>query len=349
MPVFQFNPLTDPRWDALASGHARASIFHSSGWLRALQMSYGYQPVAYTLTSPGSELENAILFCRVSSWATASRLVSLPFSDHCEPLVSSDADAIEILRGVLHDADVTGVRTVELRPNTFGSDLLRSQLLFGNGDSFSLHQIDLRPSEDQLIRSFDKDCIQRRIRHAEKEGMLYREGYSEELLKIFFHLLLKTRRKHRLPPQPITWFRNLADFLGDRLRIRVLLKEDSPVAAILTLRWKDTVTYKYSCSDPDFSKLGASVLLLWKAIQEEKQAGLNWFDLGRSDLDNPGLVKFKSHWGATHTTISYWEFPAPTKPQTNHSTLQKVAGQFFEHMPDRFLITAGRLLYRHMG
>lgn len=349
MPVFRFDPLNDPRWDELASLHARASVFHSSGWLRALKLSYGYQPVAYTLTSPGCPLESAIVFCRVCSWAIGSKLVSLPFSDHCEPLVGGDDETLEILSYVLHDANRSGFRTVELRPKTFGCDLLRFQLGFGVSQSFSLHQLDLRPPEDRLIHDFDKDCIQRRIRHAQKEGMQYKEGYSEELLRMFFDLMLKTRRKHRLPPQPITWFRYLADCLGNRLRLRVLLKEDFPVAGILTLSWKDTVTYKYSCSNPELGRLGASVLLLWKAIQEEKRLGLNWFDLGRSDLGNPGLVTFKNRWGAAQSSLSYWEYPAPTNPQRNQRRLHRLAGHVFEHMPDPLLVAAGRLLYRHMG
>ena len=35
---------------------------------------------------PDEPLENGFLFCRVESWLTGRRLVSLPFSDHCEPL-----------------------------------------------------------------------------------------------------------------------------------------------------------------------------------------------------------------------------------------------------------------------
>jgi len=85
--VYAINPLEDIRWPEFIARHPNASVFHSRGWLYALQTTYGYAPVAFTTSSPSQELNNAVLFSEVRSWLTGSRLVSLPFSDHCEPLV----------------------------------------------------------------------------------------------------------------------------------------------------------------------------------------------------------------------------------------------------------------------
>ena len=90
--VHQIQPLQDPRWGAFLERHPHASVFHTVAWLKALQRTYGYEPVAYTTSPPGGALQNAILFCLVDSWLTGRRLVSLPFSDHCEPLVASQAE-----------------------------------------------------------------------------------------------------------------------------------------------------------------------------------------------------------------------------------------------------------------
>ena len=61
--------------------------FTRRGWLRALQKTYGYEPIAFTLSAPSEALKSALVFCIVRSWLTGKRLVSLPFSDHCEPLL----------------------------------------------------------------------------------------------------------------------------------------------------------------------------------------------------------------------------------------------------------------------
>ena len=87
--VYAIDPLRDSRWPELIGRHPNASVFHTRGWLRALQVTYGYEPVAFTTSAPSEELTNALLFCVVRSWLTGNRLVSLPFSDHCEPLVEN--------------------------------------------------------------------------------------------------------------------------------------------------------------------------------------------------------------------------------------------------------------------
>ncbi len=66
--VYEINPLSDPRWDALIERHPRASVFHSTNWLRSLQRTYGYDPVAVTTCGPTAVLTNGLVFCRVKSW-----------------------------------------------------------------------------------------------------------------------------------------------------------------------------------------------------------------------------------------------------------------------------------------
>ena len=100
LPVYRLQPLEDPRWADLVDRHPRSSVFHTIAWLEALRRTYGYEPVAYTTSSPGERLKNGLVFCRVASWITGRRLVSLPFSDHCEPLVDSLADEVLLLKAV---------------------------------------------------------------------------------------------------------------------------------------------------------------------------------------------------------------------------------------------------------
>ena len=51
------------------------------------------------------------------------------------------------------------------------------------------------------------------------------------------------------------------------------------MAAILTFRHKDTLVYKFGCSDARFNNLGGTQFLFWKAIQQANLAGLRVFDL----------------------------------------------------------------------
>src|SRR5262245_13853039 len=116
MAVYLINPLNDPRWPAFLETHADASMFHTPQWLNALSRTYGYVSVVYTTSPPGQELTNGIPFCRITSYLTGRRLVSLPFSDHCQPLVNSPAELVELLSAVKEDTRKDGCRFLEIRP-----------------------------------------------------------------------------------------------------------------------------------------------------------------------------------------------------------------------------------------
>ena len=63
MPVYQIDPTRDERWDEFLQKHTDASIFHTRGWLEALQQTYGYNPIAFTTSPAGSPLTNGFPFC----------------------------------------------------------------------------------------------------------------------------------------------------------------------------------------------------------------------------------------------------------------------------------------------
>jgi CelD/BcsL family acetyltransferase involved in cellulose biosynthesis len=346
MSVVLIDPLQDPRWADFVDRHPSGCVFHSRQWLEALRRTYGYQSCAYATVGRNQELTGAIVFCTVKSWLTGSRLISLPFSDHCQPLVTSEDD-LRLIFSTLENLLRDNKRTyVELRP------LVASGSSFGPGTSFTrskefyLHQLDLRPDLNAIFRGSHQSSVQRRIRHAQREGVGYEEGRSEEILRKFYQLLLLTRRRHGLPPQPLTWFRNLIEAFREHLSIHLASKNGIPVASILTLRHKDTLVYKYGCSDPSFNNLGATPFLFWNAIQQAKEKALERLDLGRSDRDNSGLVTFKDRWGAARSDLFYYSYPARgSYAPWKLSVMRHVV----ERLPDPLLSMTGNLLYRHIG
>jgi len=346
MNIYEIDPLTDARWGPLLERHPRASVFHTTGWLEALRRTYGYNPIVYTTTPPTAELVSGTVFCRIESWLTGRRLVSLPFADHSEPLIENSEEFLELLDFLQSTTKKHNWKYIEIRPESFGSTC---GFGFGQNGTFYGHKLDLRPRADELFRSFHKKSVQAHIRRAEREPLAYEEGRSEALLDKFYGLLLLTRRRHQLPPQPRDWFRNLIECLGEKIKIRVASKEGRPVASILTLSYKRCSTYKYGCSDARFHSLGGVPLLLWKAIQEAKVQGLQEFDFGRSDINNTGLVRFKDGWAATRTTLAYLRYPAGSSQVTDEVCWMRLAKRVFAHTPEGFLTVAGKLLYRHIG
>ena len=344
--AFEFNPLVDRRWPAFLRGHPNASVFYSAGWLSALQRTYRYEPVAYTTSPPEAELGNGLAFCRIDSWLTGRRLVSLPFSDHCAPLVDGTEHWVCLAEKIRPDQQQQKWKYIEFRPGLPQSVPAEK---FQASQKYYLHRLDLQPSINQLFNNLHKDSTQRKIRRAEREGLSYEEGRSEELLDKFYRLLMLTRRRHQVPVQPREWFANLLTCLGDMVKIRVASGQGQPLASILTLQFKGTLVCKYGGSDACHQNLGGMHLCLWRAIEEAKERGLKEFDLGRSDFDDPGLITFKDRWGARRSELTYVRQWLGT-PGPGVDTWQLQGGKkALALVPDALFGLAGRLLYRHFG
>jgi hypothetical protein len=326
--------------------HARASVFHTPAWLEALRRTYAYESFAFTTCAPNSELQDGVVFCCIDSILTGRRLVSVPFSDHCEPLVD-DPERLQHLLASLHDNPGTQrFRYVEMRPVSSPLEAARG---FEKANTFWFHKIDLDLNLQELFRRFHRDGVQRKVLRAERENLSYQNGRSETLLKNFYDLLLLTRRRQQLPPQPLNWFRNLIDCLGDSLTIRVACKNGRPVASILTLHYRDVVVYKYGCSDATQNHLGGTQLLFWRAIEEAKADGAREFDLGRSDCDNLGLITFKDRLGSARSVLTYWRYPGRAPGKRQSAWVMRMSRWILANMPDALLTATGQVIYRHLG
>jgi lipid II:glycine glycyltransferase (peptidoglycan interpeptide bridge formation enzyme) len=217
------------------------------------------------------------------------------------------------------------------------------------GAAYFLHTLDLRPDLNAVFQRLHKDSVQRRIQRAKRAGLVEKCGRSDDLLKEFYALFVITRSRHGLPPIPYAWFQNLIHCQDLPLEIRLAYKDETPIAAILTLQFRDVVYFKYGCSDARFNRFGATPWLLWGAIAAAKTNGATEFDMGRTQEDNAGLLAFKNHWVPAPKRLVYWQFPYTSFLDSVHGWKLKMAKRLFSYMPDRLLTIIGKLMYRHIG
>ena len=166
--VYEIHPLEDKRWQEFLERHAAATVFHSPGWLWALRRTYGYMPSALTTNGPGEHLTDALVFCHVRSWMTGHRLVSVPFADHCEPLVDSKENCASILLHLKSRCHCEHGRYIEIRA---GAQNFAKEFEMSEAASFCLHTIDLRPPLCELFDALHHNSIQRKIARADREGV----------------------------------------------------------------------------------------------------------------------------------------------------------------------------------
>lgn len=344
MSIYEIDPIADPRWPELLQRHPDASVFHTPAWLSALRESYGYRCLGLTTAAPDQPLQNGIAFCEVRSWLTGSRMVSLPFADHCQPLLNQPSDLIEFLQFFRRRLGNDGWRYLEFRPLAAIPEIEQQSGLSKSAE-YCLHRLDVRPDVDSLLRSFHRTSIREEVRRAKREGIVVDAGRSEPYLRALYRIRLNTRRRQGLPPQPLAWYRALIGLFGEDVTIWTGTLKNEIIGALLTVRFKDTLVFKYGGSEERYHNLGCVPYIYWHAIQHAKAVGTTKVDFGRSDLSTPGLILFKDRWGAQKTTLKYFRMSNGTPQDSRPLGTNRV----FSMMPDFCLSAAGRFLYRHMG
>ena len=336
-------------WNDFVTRHPLGTIYHHSLWQNVIRKTYGYQPLYHLLLNESSSLEAAISSVFVRSRFTGNRIISYPFSDSCDPLVSNSAELAVLMEAMERTRSELNAKFIELR-------FAKNGHLMDNDPchpEYYTYHLSLDRDVDELFRSFHKNCIQRAIKKANQEQLEIVTGGSLQDLKTFYHLHIMTRKKHGVPIQPFRFFKNLWNALFPKGMLGLLLvrHKDMFVAGIIILYLKETAYYKYGASDDRFFHLRANQCLMWEAIQRAHEKGCSRFDFGRASTADMGLAQYKSRWGTQTLALNYLQIPhnlkcpALTERSKQHSILKKL----IKLMPKLGIRISGKILYRHLA
>src|SRR5579859_1895562 len=147
MEIYSIDPVRDRRWEEFLQTRSDASIFHTPAWFTALSNTYGYDPIVFTTSAPAQPITNGFAFCRVQSWMTGYRLVSVPFADHCQPLFDENEGGRSLaafLPAMVKQEHCDYMEARLLFPEALGPALDR----LSRSAAFLHHLLDLRRSEE---------------------------------------------------------------------------------------------------------------------------------------------------------------------------------------------------------
>ncbi len=344
MRVICVDPRTDPRWLRLVQACA-SDVFHSPAWLSVLADSYNWQPHGLVLVNDAEEPVAGIPFVRVVDML-GERIVSLPFSDYCDPLVRDWHQWRPLADCLAADSGTIALRC--LRNNLPLSD--------GRFDVVARarwHGVDLRPDLDTLWQRFD-GASRRAIAKARREGVLVRPARSMEELRMFFLLHLQVRKyKYHLLAQPYAFFQHIwRRFIeaGAGALLLAFYQEDI-IGGTLYLHWKDAIYYKFNASAASGLQHRPNDLLLWEGIRHGKDSGFTRLDLGLSDWDEEGLIRYKRKFASEEKVISFLRFKEKGEQalpaRHERALLHQLTALLADHaVPDAITERAGELLYR---
>jgi hypothetical protein len=89
--------------------------------------------------------------------------------------------------------------------------------------------------------------------------------------------------------------------------------------------------------------------LIWRIIQDAVAQRAIELDMGRSDLDTPGLITFKDRWGAAQAPLIYFRYPVCGDGIFRRLRTAPATQAVLSKIPDSLFKAMGRLLYHHVG
>jgi hypothetical protein len=323
------------------SNHHFGSLFSSPEWMEVMTRTYGIEILASVSVSRG--INAALLFSHIRD-VRGERVVSLPFSDYCDPLVDDVNVWNELLRPLFrHDVPV---KLRCLRNRLPGQDCRFALYKMGKW-----HGTDLTRTEDTMWAALSAQARQN-IRHASQSGVIVREGTSIDDVRIFYRMHAHTRKsKYRLLAQPFGFFENLYVAFMDGNRVTVLIAEldGAPVAGIFLLQWRNVLYYKFNASIDQ--RCRPNDLLVWHAMLFGHRHGLNMLDFGLSDVEQAGLVRYKRKFATEERDIYFFEWLPHLRHDVRGEDAQKILGCVTElltdpEVPDRITHVASEKFYR---
>jgi hypothetical protein len=292
----------------------------------------------------GGDVRGLVPLIVVSSSLTGKRGVSLPFSDMCTLLVP-DEEVGSFRQEILSYGKYSSWRWVEFRDDLF----------FRNASPVSMkcliHGLPLSP---QIEQSFDslKHPTKNSVRKALREGVTVSRSRSSEAMEVYYDLHCRTRKRHGLPPQPVTFFRKVHEYIVSKglgcvfeaaYRGRV-------VASAVCLNFGREAIVKYSAFDDSFQSVRPNNLLVWRMISWAGASGFRYLSFGRSEMGHAGLLRFKRGWNLEEYPLAYYKYSLRRDELIpGRDGVVQAATKILNHMPLTALKIIGRMSYRHIS
>jgi Acetyltransferase (GNAT) domain len=343
MEIKLINPLTDPDWDRLAASHPDASFFHTAAWAEVLLKTYSHKPL-YLRCFQRDRLVALFPIMEVRSLLTGRRGVCLPFTDYCNPLLFDEEASTPTAEVLFEVARERKWKHLEVRG--------RTSIDFGTGpaEAFYGHTIDLCGTPSELLARF-KSSARRALRKANRSGLQAEVSVSPGAIMEYYRLHALTRKRHGVPPQPLSFFQNIQEAVISRGLGFVVLARfgGQAVAGAVYFRFGSRALYKFAASDLKFQNLRPNNLVIWQGARYLAENGVQELDLGRTALNHHGLRRFKLSCGSKEKTIHYFKFETAVGHLVcDHERSSAFQRAIFGRLPVALNCLAGSLIYPHL-
>jgi FemAB-related protein (PEP-CTERM system-associated) len=296
-------------WDEFVNGQPSGTLFHLTGWKRAIEKTFGFQS-CYFYAERDGRITGIVPLFFVNNWVIGNCLHSVPFGVY-GGICAADQES--------HDALLAHVKQLAVTKQVEHLDLhQRDGALHPDFHSNTLYvafTTPLSPNPEANLKKLPRDT-RYMIRKGEKAGL--REQHGVDQLDDFYPLFCDSMRRLGTPVFPISLFKNLIYEFSSQVDLTMIYSDTKPVSGVLSFTFRDVFLPYYAGANSLAPGLAANNFMYWHLMKHAAEQGFRSFDFGRSKK-NTGAYQFKSQWGMTVEELKYQVYLVRRKTVPNFS------------------------------
>jgi FemAB-related protein (PEP-CTERM system-associated) len=284
-----------PRWDRFVEDCPGATFFHTAGWQEVLETGLGLR-THYLYAVRGERIVGVLPLAQVKSRLFGNRLTSTAFCDQGGPATVEPEAERRLVAAASEIAADNDVDFLELRcPPPPGETAWRVR-----DNLYAAFRRRLLPEPEANFMALHR---KRRavIRQAKASGL---ESEPDADVAWLHHIFAVSVRNLGTPVLPKVYFEVLKRVYGERCRILNVVKDGEAVASVMSFYFRNEVLAYHGGGLPVARELGANDFMYWEVMRRAVEAGVEWFDFGRSKTGT-GAYAFKKNWGFEPQALSY--------------------------------------------
>ncbi len=352
--------LDDPRLLSFVASHPGATVYHHPAWIKALVAEYDRKTVVLASEGEDGSLLGILplMYTRglpipIGGNLSSARLSSLPRTPIAGPLAIS-RDVSRMLLVAALDR-VSGVSKLRLQIKTEGP--IMDGLINGiSGSPWRKSYVMSLPRDAANLVMKDRS-LRKNIKRAAASGLTVRVATTEEDLRKWHSLYLRTMRRVVIPPRSLRYFLAAWKFLGPLNLMKVFLAERKVdgktdlIAGLIFFMYKERFCAGFLACPAEHFHFRPNDLIHWEAIQWATSNGYHEYDFGEVPEGETELARFKMKFGAVPRWLYRYYYPqesAASMDSSKLSTHQEILGRCWKRVPLPATAFLGDLIYSYM-
>lgn len=328
-------------WDAFVRQTPGGTFFHLSAWKNIIEESFAFK-TRYLTAHRAGRLCGVLPLVELRSIVGRRALLSLPFAVE-GGVCAVDTDSQRALElAALEIGRAIGATTIELRDGLAAPEFdVREGLYYR-------FRRPLHPTEEENMSAIPRKQ-RRMVRVGQQSGLVASTDPND--FDAFYDLYARSVRQLGTPVFPAHYMRRFLQHFPDDCIVLTVRHEATPVAAVMSFFFGDTVLPYYSGSRREYFKHAVNDFMYWELTRVALQRGARVFDFGRSKKGT-GAFDFKVHWGFQPEPLRYRvasNGAAPAVQRSANDQKLQMLRAAWQRLPLPVTKLVGPFFIRHFG